>query len=260
MGDELVEAVVRAIAELTLRLAHVTAQSASRKPSSAESGSNPSLRQCSNWVRFVNPTACGATGLFLKPIFLLKERFLSEYPESDDETLQNTLEGITGLHEMIALVIRSALVDEALQSGLRMRLEHMRERLTRFEERRAKKRHLALEAMLEAGSASLSSPTLPPPLRAAQLRWFGPREHRSRDLLDSPAPDARSPLSPRRTEARPRNLGRRAFQSQTDSRSEDQVMAFTEAQPGGQARWQARQDASGARHRAHLRGRMARDR
>jgi hypothetical protein len=49
----------------------------------------------------------------------LKERIVSSWPEVDEETLHDTLEGITDLHEMIAVVIRSALVDEALQSGLR---------------------------------------------------------------------------------------------------------------------------------------------
>ena len=57
---------------------------------------------------------------------------MSEYPEADEDTLRDTLEGITDLHEMIAAVIRSALVDEALQAGLRTRLEEMRQRLTRL--------------------------------------------------------------------------------------------------------------------------------
>ena len=39
---------------------------------------------------------------------------------------------------MIAAVIRSALVDEALQAGLRSRLDEMRQRLARLEERGAK--------------------------------------------------------------------------------------------------------------------------
>ena len=67
------------------------------------------------------------------------------YPDADEKTLVDTLEGITDLHEMIAAIIRSALVDEALQTGLRTRLEDMRQRLARLEERGAKKRQLALE-------------------------------------------------------------------------------------------------------------------
>jgi hypothetical protein len=87
-----------------------------------------------------------------------KERLLAEYPEVDEDALRDTLEGITDLQEMIAAVIRSALVDEALQAGLRTRLEDMRQRLARLEERGAKKRQLALEAMCEVGLKKLEQP------------------------------------------------------------------------------------------------------
>ena len=55
---------------------------------------------------------------------------LEDLPEVDDETIRDTLEGITDLHEMIAAMIRSALVDEALHAGLRSRLDEMKERLS----------------------------------------------------------------------------------------------------------------------------------
>jgi hypothetical protein len=62
-----------------------------------------------------------------------------------------TLRRITDLHEMIAAVIRSALVDEALGAGLRSRLDDMKERLSRLDLRASKKRELALHAMSEVG-------------------------------------------------------------------------------------------------------------
>jgi hypothetical protein len=89
---------------------------------------------------------------------VLKERLSAIYSLDDEETLADTLEGITNLHEMIAAVIRSALLDEALQAGLRTRLEEMRRRLERLEERSAKKRQLALEAMCEVGLKKLEQP------------------------------------------------------------------------------------------------------
>jgi hypothetical protein len=97
---------------------------------------------------------------------LLRQQLLSEYPEVDDATLQDTLEGITDLHEMIGAVIRSALLDEALQAGLRTRLEEMRQRLARLEERGSKKRQLALEAMCEAGLKKLEQPDFTASARA----------------------------------------------------------------------------------------------
>src|SRR5262245_52176912 len=89
---------------------------------------------------------------------LLRQRLLTNYPNADEETLCDTLEGITDLHEMIAAVIRSALVDEALQLGLRTRLEDMRARLARLDHRGTRKRYLALHAMTEVGLAQIQQP------------------------------------------------------------------------------------------------------
>ena len=95
----------------------------------------------------------------------LKRNLIAQYPEADEDTLLDTLEGITDLHEMIAAVIRSALVDEALHAGLRLRLD-MRERLSRLELRASKKRELALEAMTEVGLGKLEQPDFTASARA----------------------------------------------------------------------------------------------
>src|SRR5262245_58858781 len=67
---------------------------------------------------------------------------------------------------MIAAVIRSALVDEALGSGLRARLDDMKERQSRPEIRASKKRELALQAMSEAGLSKLEQPDFTASARA----------------------------------------------------------------------------------------------
>ena len=97
---------------------------------------------------------------------LLKQRLLEDYPHADDDTLADTLEGITNLHEMIAAVIRSALVDESLHSGLRSRIDDMKERLSRLELRASKKRQIALEAMTEVGLSKLEQPDFTASARA----------------------------------------------------------------------------------------------
>jgi len=97
---------------------------------------------------------------------VLRERLLADWPTIEEECLLDTLEGITNLHEMIAAVIRSALVDEALQAGLRFRLDDMKQRLSRLEVRAAKKRQLALEAMSEVGFTKLEQPDFTASTRA----------------------------------------------------------------------------------------------
>jgi hypothetical protein len=81
---------------------------------------------------------------------VLRDRLLSQVPDIDEETLTDTLEGITDLREMLAEILRSALDDEALAAGLSTRVSEMKARLERFETRAKRKRELALKAMSEA--------------------------------------------------------------------------------------------------------------
>lgn len=88
----------------------------------------------------------------------LREQLLEAFPDIDQDDFADTLEGITDLHEMIAEVIRSALADQAMASGLKQRLEEMRVRLSRIDERAAKKRQLALDALVDADIRKLMQP------------------------------------------------------------------------------------------------------
>jgi hypothetical protein len=80
---------------------------------------------------------------------------IEAFPRIDDETLHDTLEGITTLEELIAETIRSALLDASFRTGLNQRLDDMKERASRLEHRAAKKRQFALEAMSDAGLKKL---------------------------------------------------------------------------------------------------------
>src|SRR5450631_4562014 len=81
---------------------------------------------------------------------ILAETLKERYGELDDETLKDTLEGISDLSETVSAVIRSSLDDEAYILGLKGRLEDLQARLSRLKERYEKKRALARWAMVEA--------------------------------------------------------------------------------------------------------------
>jgi hypothetical protein len=118
----------------------------------------------------------------------LKCRLQADFPVLDEETLADTLEGITDLHEMIAAVIRSALVDESLHSGLRSRVDDMKERLSRLELRASKKRELALEAMTEAGLSKLEQPDFTASARAGSPALMVIAEERIPEAYWRPQP------------------------------------------------------------------------
>ena len=82
---------------------------------------------------------------------LLSDRLKGDFAEIDDETLSDTLEGLSDLPQMVEAIVRSSLEDECLIEALKLRIETMDARLTRFKERFAKKRELSAWAMRSAG-------------------------------------------------------------------------------------------------------------
>jgi hypothetical protein len=92
-------------------------------------------------------------------------RLRLDFPDADDATLRDTLEGISNLPEMVATVLRSHLDDLALVTALRSRLVDMQERLSRIEVRAEKKRRLVASVMERADLRKLTEPEFTVSLR-----------------------------------------------------------------------------------------------
>ncbi len=98
----------------------------------------------------------------------LREELTAAFPDADEETLRDTLEGLSNLPEMIAAVVRSELEDRALARGLKGRISEMGERLARFEERAGMKREMAREAMESADILKIMESDFTVSLRSVQ--------------------------------------------------------------------------------------------
>ena len=88
----------------------------------------------------------------------LRQRLVAEFPDIDDETLHDTLEGLSDLEEMLAALISSYLDDRYSATALDQRVKDMQERLSRYQARAEKKKELAREVMEFAGVRKLRRP------------------------------------------------------------------------------------------------------
>ena len=95
----------------------------------------------------------------------LRDRIQAEFPEADEDTLRDTLEGLSSLPEALAAVLRSYLDDLTLAAALGMRIDDMQERLSRIELRADKKRELVTSVMDRADIKKLAEPDFTASLR-----------------------------------------------------------------------------------------------
>jgi phage host-nuclease inhibitor protein Gam len=78
----------------------------------------------------------------------IRERVRAEEKDLDEQTLADTVEGLTDLHDIVA----------ALAGGLKDRIKEMQERLERMEDRASKRRQIARDVMTEMGIKKLTQP------------------------------------------------------------------------------------------------------
>ena len=88
----------------------------------------------------------------------LRSKLEERFPDADEETLLDTLEGMTDLNEMIISVIRSREDDMSLISALKSRMSDMQARMERLNQRADGKKQVVTAVMDRANLNKIEAP------------------------------------------------------------------------------------------------------
>jgi hypothetical protein len=95
----------------------------------------------------------------------LRSSLREAFPDTDEDTISDTLEGLTDLPQIIGAVLRSRLEDLSLARALRTRIDEMEIRMARFESRAEKKRQIVTSVMERADLRKIVEPEFTASLR-----------------------------------------------------------------------------------------------
>src|SRR5262245_47204042 len=87
-----------------------------------------------------------------------RDRLLADDPDLDEQTLADTLEGLTDRSDMLRATVRAVLQDEADTQACKALADNIYARATRLKERAEKRRAAIADTMGECGIKKLTAP------------------------------------------------------------------------------------------------------